>query len=241
MPRMSPEEQRVAQQEEFDRLGAIEKERMPELSPEQVQRMQGTRNSVVAPWLSYAAGMAEKLPETLEDEIKEYAEHQHSRTDSQTEEELARLREENANIAQEYQWLSPDEYADEGARIGTIMHSSDLIKKLTEGCGLTCMYRSHPQPKRVTLLVDTTHGVKEPEVACWVQFGFMPEYSIMNFDEHGVPLQEAYRGWRTVLLQLLLKRMLTEEQATKVFGEAYGPASERYLSILRSFRSDYKE
>ena len=241
MSKLDAEALRAEQQAEFDRLGASEKAPMPELSPEQIQRVQGTRNSEVAPWMSYAANFSEALPETLEEEIKEYAEHHHGHTDAQTEEELARLREENANIAQEYQWLSPDEYADEGARIGTIMHSSDLIKKLTEGCGLTCMYRSHPQPKRVTLLVDTTHGVKEPEVACWVQFGFMPEYSIMNFDEHGVPLQEAYRGWRTVLLQLLLKRMLTEEQATKVFGEAYGPASERYLSILRSFRSDYKE
>lgn len=241
MSRMSPEEQRAEQQAEFDKLGAIEKAPMPELSPAQIQQMQGTRNSEVAPWLSYAANLAEELPETLQDEIKNYSEQHHGHTDAQTEEELARLQEENANIAQEYQWLSPDEYADEGARIGTIMHSSELIKKLTENCGLVCMYRSHPQPKRVTLLVDTTHGTKEPEVACWVQLGFMPEYSIMNFDEHGAPLQEAYRGWRTVLLQLLLKRMLTEEQATKVFGEAYGPASARYLSILRSFRSDYKE
>jgi hypothetical protein len=241
MSRLSPEEQRARQQEEFDRQGAIAKAPMPELTPEQIQRVQGTRNSEVAPWMSYAASLAEQLPETLESEIKEYAETAHADTGAEAQEVLARLREENSNLASEYAWLSPDHYADQGARIGIIMHSSELIKKLTEGCGLTCWYRSHPQPKRVTLLVDTTHGVKEPEVACWVQFGFMPEYSCVNFDEHGVVLQEAYRGWRTVLLQLLLKRMLTEEQATKVFGEAYGPASERYLSILRSFRSDYKE
>ena len=239
MSKISPEEARAQQQEEFNKVK--DKLQMPELTPEQVQRTQGTRKSDIPPWMSYAANFAEELPEQLEDEIKEYAEHRHDKSDSQTEEELARLREENDAVAQEYQWLSPDEYEDEGARIGKIMHSSELIKKLTEECGIPCWYRSHPQPKRVTLLVDTTHGVKLPEVACWVQLGFMPEYSIVNFDEHGTVLQEAYRGWRTVLLQLLLKKMVTEDVVTRVFGEAYGPASERYLSILRSFRSDYKE
>jgi hypothetical protein len=140
-------------------------------------------------------------------------------------------------VAQIYQWLSPDEYADEGARIGAIMHSSELIKKLTQDCRLTAAYRPHPQPKRVTLLVDSTNGVKGLEVACWVQLGYMPEFSVCNFDDHGVVLQEAYRGWRTVLLQLLVKRMVTEETVTRVFGEAHGPAAQRYLQILQGFRT----
>ena len=133
--------------------------------------------------------------------------------------------------------MSPAEYADEKARIGRIMHSSELMAKLKDECGLTAQYRPHPQPKRITLLVDRTSGIKGLEVACWVQFGYMPEFSICNFDEHGVVLQEAYRGWRTVLLQLLIKRMVTEETINRVFGPAVGPAATRYLTIAQNFRN----
>lgn len=236
MSREDLEAQRAQEQAEFNK--AAELQPMPDLTPEQIARTQGTRKSEKAPWETYDAQLTETLDPELEAAIAEFASHDpHGHTDSQTEEELCRVKEENDRTAQEYQWLSPEEYEDEGARIGQIMHSSELIKKLTEDCKLTALYRSHPQPKRITLLVDTTNGVKSPEVACWVQFGYMPEFSICNFDSHGVVLQEAYRGWRTVLLQLLIKKMLTEEIATRVFGEAHGPAASRYLQILQGFRT----
>ena len=146
------------------------------------------------------------------------------------------MKEENDSLARDYQWLNPGEYEDEKARIGRIMHSSELIKKLTEECNMSAVYRPHPQPKRVTLLVDPTLGIQGMQVACWVQFGYMPEYSICNFDDHGVVLQEAYRGWRTVLLQLLVKHMIDEETINRVFGEAVGPAARKYLEISRAFR-----
>ena len=228
--------QRAEEQAEFNKK--VELLPMPDLTPEQVQAMQGTRKSDKAPWETYGEQLIEKLDPELEAAIAEFASHDpHGTTDSQTQEELCRVKEENDSLAQGYQWLSPDEYADEGARIGTIMHSSELIKKLTQDCRLTASYRPHPQPKRVTLLVDSTNGVKGLEVACWVQLGYMPEFSICNFDDHGVVLQEAYRGWRTVLLQLLVKRMVTEETVTRVFGEAHGPAAQRYLQILQGFRT----
>jgi hypothetical protein len=228
--------QRAEEQAEFNKK--VDLLPMPDLTPEQVQAMQGTRKSEKAPWETYGEQLIETLNPELEAAIAEFASHDpHGTTDSQTHEELCRVKEENDALAQIYQWLSPDEYADEGARIGAIMHSSELIKKLTQDCRLTAAYRPHPQPKRVTLLVDSTDGVKGLEVACWVQLGYMPEFSICNFDEHGVVLQEAYRGWRTVLLQLLVKRMVTEETVTRVFGEAHGPAAQRYLQILQGFRT----
>jgi len=234
--KQSLEIERAKEQAEFNRF--VDREPMPEPTDEQIQRMQGTRKSDKAPWETYADSLVETLDPELEAAVAEYAARDpHECTDTQTQEEYARVKEENDGLAQEYQWLSPAEYEDEGARIGTIMHSSELIKKLTEECKLTAVYRPHLQPKRVTLLVDTTNGIKGMEVACWVQLGYMPEYSICNFDEHGVILQEAYRGWRTVLLQLLIKKMITEEVVTRVFGEAYGPASARYQKILQGFRT----
>ena len=229
------EAQRAEEQAEFNR--SIPLEQMTDLTPEQIQAMQGTRKSEKAPWETYNDQMTERLDPELEAAIAEFASHDpHGHTDSQTEEELCRVKEENDNLARDYQWLNPGEYEDEKARIGLIMHSSELIKKLTEECGISARYRPHPQPKRITLLVDTSQGIKGMEVACWVQFGYMPEYSICNFDDHGVVLQEAYRGWRTVLLQLLVKHMIDEETINRVFGEAVGPAARKYLELVRAFR-----
>ena len=227
--------QRAEEQAEFNRITPLEQ--MPDLTPEQIQAMQGTRKSEKAPWETYNDQMTERLDPELEAAIAEFASHDpHGHTDSQTDEELCRVKEENDNLARDYQWLNPGEYEDEKARIGRIMHSSELIKKLTEECGISARYRPHPQPKRITLLVDTSQGIKGMEVACWVQFGYMPEYSICNFDDHGVVLQEAYRGWRTVLLQLLVKHMIDEETINRVFGEAVGPAARKYLELVRAFR-----
>ena len=229
------EAQRAEEQAEFNRITPLEQ--MPDLTPEQIQAMQGTRKSEKAPWETYNDQMTERLDPELEAAIAEFASHDpHGHTDSQTDEELCRVKEENDNLARDYQWLNPGEYEDEKARIGRIMHSSELIKKLTEECNMSAVYRPHPQPKRVTLLVDPTLGIQGMQVACWVQFGYMPEYSICNFDDHGVVLQEAYRGWRTVLLQLLVKHMIDEETINRVFGEAVGPAARKYLEISRAFR-----
>jgi hypothetical protein len=227
--------QRAEEQAEFNKK--VDLLPMPDLTDEQIQAMQGTRKSEKAPWETYNEQLTERLDPELEAAIAEFASHDpHGHTDSQTQEELCRIKEENDALAHDYQWLSPDEYEDEKARIGRIMHSSELIKKLTEECGLNARYRSHPQPKRITLLVDSTQGIRGMEVACWVQFGYMPEFSICNFDEHGVVLQEAYRGWRTVLLQLLIKRMVDEDTVNKVFGEAVGPAAKKYHQIMQQFR-----
>ena len=229
------EEISAQQQAEFDRQGDLLP--MPDLTPEQIQQVQGTRNSEAAPWETYGDDFDEKLSPELEEAIKEFSETDpHQNTGSEAQEELARLKEGNDAAAVEYQWLDPSEYAEEGARIGSILHSSQFIGLLIEDCGLTAIYRVHPQPKRLTLVVDTSHGQALPEIACWVQAGFMPEFSICNFDDHGVVLQERLRGWRTCLMQMVLKRMLTQEQVEKVFGEATGPASERYNSFMYSLR-----
>lgn len=204
----------------------------------EMQKLQGTRNSDVPPWMSYAASLEEKLDPQLEDAIKRYEENRYESTSSQNQEELARQKELNAEIAKQYQFLHPEEYQDEGPRIGKIMHSSVFINKLRKECNLECWYRQHPQPRKITLIVRRKEGL-DPEVACWAQEGFMPEYSIVRFDEHNVPLDEKFRGWRTCLLQIIIKGIVSEEKAHAVFGKAYGPVSNRYNSTLYGFRNHY--
>lgn len=70
-----------------------------------------------------------------------------------------------------------------------------------------------------------------------LQYPFGPEYSIMNFNKLNVPTQEKYRGWRTALLALIVKDVITEEEALRAFGPAIGPAAEFYNSELFKFRN----
>ena len=188
-----------------------------------------------APWEDYGQELVGKDDAAMEAAVKAYAQNRHESTSSETKEELARRKEENDLIAREYQWVHPSEYADRGPRIGKILHSSKLITIL-RAMGLKCWYRQHPQPQKLTLLV-LERGKRN--VGCWVQGGYMPEFSIMRFDEHGVPLDEAFRGWRTVLMQLALKQVISERRINEVFGHARGPASSRYEKFMGSLRTNF--
>lgn len=188
-----------------------------------------------APWEDYGQELVGKDDAAMEAAVERYAQNRYETASEETKEELARRKEENNLIAREYQWVHPSEYADRGPRIGKILHSSKLITILRE-MGLKCWYRQHPEPQKLTLLV-LERGKRQ--VGCWLQGGYQTEFSIMNFDEHGVPLQEAYRGWRTVLMQLSLKGLISERQINKVFGPARGPASTRYNKFMGSLRTNF--
>lgn len=208
---------------------------MPE-KPEPVYTGQGTRTQEVAPWMTYDSEMKETFSKELEQEIAEYSKHRYDPAQSSTEskEELCRQKEINQEMVKDYQWVKPEEYEYIGPRIGTVMHSSTFLNKLRKDCHLDCWYVVHPHPDKATLIVNTPSG---PQVAGWVQLGFMVEFEIMRFDDKGVPLDSRRRGWRTAALQLILKGMLSEEISNKIFGPAVGPASERYNSTLYSFRN----
>jgi hypothetical protein len=208
-----------------------------EANLQDVMKSQGTRLSELPPWMTYAASLDEKLDPRLEEAVKRYSENRHDDSSNQNKEELHRQKELTSEMVKQYQWLTPDEYKDEEVRKGKPMHSEEFIKKLREELHVKCWYIEHPQPQKLTLLISDRDGITKPEVACWVQYGWMPEYSIMRFDDHGVPLDEKFRGWRTPLLQLILKGVLGENDVDRVFGKASGPASERYLRTLWGVRN----
>lgn len=194
-----------------------------------------------APWETYSESFNQKLSPELEEAVKRYSERVHEKSSQQNEEELCRQREMSQDMAREYQFLRPEEYADQKPRIGKIMHSSEFISKLQKECNLKCWYRPHPQKGKVTLVAQRGSGTIPPEVGCWAQNGFMQEFSLVSFDDHGVPLAEKRRGWRTCLLQIIIKGLVSEQLAHKVFGSATGPASKRYNSTLFGFRNEYKK
>ncbi len=202
-------------------------------------KVTGTHTSNVNPWDSYAAEMGASMSPELEAAVAEYAERMYDAGESsnQNKEELHRQKELSDETSKEYQWLKPEEYADQQARIGRILNHVEF-KTLLEKAGLTCVYGTHPHKDKASLYISKD-GLKQPEYACWVQIGQMPELSMMRFDDHGVPLNERRRGWRTCLLQIILKGLLTEEKANVHFGrpkvtEQY----HRYNSMLQSFRNN---
>lgn len=223
---------------DFASIGHLFKAQEESLETEQLTG-QGTRLSETAPWESYGAELDTPMSSQVAEGVAEYTKHRYADNPSnETKEELHRQREINDELSKEYQWLHPAEYADEGPRIGTVIHAHELLnrlRKIGRVAGIRFFYRDHPQPDKITLLYKRDG---EPlQVACWVQNGLMPEYSFMRFDEHGVPLNEKRRGWRTCLLQMIMKGLISERDANKEFGVACGPASTRYLRTLFEFRN----
>jgi hypothetical protein len=206
-----------------------------EPTPEQIQKSQGTRLDSRAPWETY--DLQDEMTPELAAAVAEYSTHRHDDSSNQAKEELAKQKEYSNEVAKEYQWCTPEEYKEIQMRFGRIMNHAELITKLRDECHLKVYYQDHPHPDKLVLLYSDSLGMKKPEMACWVQNGYMPEYTVMGFDDHGAPLAEKYRGWRTVLLQLILKNILTEELAHKVFGPALLPCAERYNTILHSHRN----
>lgn len=205
------------------------------MTAEEIAKSQGTRNSAENPWESYDSELDLNDPALVE-AIKEYEGRvSDAESSNQTKEELARLREGALEKAKEYQWVTPEEYKNSGDRVGRIMHSDVFIAKLRQA-GVKCWYRKHPQPRKTTLVVQVNN--ETPKVGCWVQSGFMPELSVMKFDDHGVPLDEKYRGWRTCLLQLILHGVISQSRSEDIFGKApVTPAFHRYNATLQKFRS----
>jgi hypothetical protein len=205
---------------------------------EQVQVTGTNQNREVNPWDSYGAEMETVLSPEMAAAVAEYAERQYDydSTSNQNKEALAEQKEYSDEVAKQYQWIKPEEYADFEQRIGRVMSHAEFITLLRKA-HVICHYRQHPHEDKAVLYVSKDVN-SEAEKACWVQVGQMPELSIMNFDDHGAPLAERRRGWRTCLLQLILTGRISEAMANITFGrpkqtEAYA----RYNKTLLAFRN----
>lgn len=206
------------------------------MTAEEIQKHQGTRLKNKPTWETYDDELTpQESPELLE-AMAEYASRvSDAEASSETKDELCRLKEASENVAKEYRWVSPEEYKNAGERVGRIMHSSTFITLLRKA-GVKCWYAAHPLAGRVTLIIQRQD--LPAEMGCWCMLGFAPELSVMRFDEHGVPLDEKYRGWRTCLLQLILKGAISERTANEIFGKPpVTKAFHRYNATLQSFRN----
>jgi hypothetical protein len=115
-------------------------------------------------------------------------------------------------------WMKPQEMDDEGYLLELSHASTQRQKDLLTYNFLAC--RDGRKVQR------TLTSLQDPG----------PEYSVMRFNERGVATKEKYRGWRTVLLVLIVAEVLIEAEAEKAFGPAIGEAGAWYRQQLKVYR-----
>lgn len=73
----------------------------------------------------------------------------------------------------------------------------------------------------------------------WMDIPAMYEWSVLRLDEHELPIGEKFRGWRTVVSEMVRHRVVTEPKAHRIFGLPTGPQSLFYRKRLQIYRQGY--
>ena len=220
---------------------------LPDNIPEHIKRrLMGTSADTRAPWETYQRDPLAGCSPELQSEIAEYSHKHHGKTSSQNVEELCRQKELTRNSVKEYKFYRQDELTTEEGKKGRVMHCLEFLKILEK---VRPAYMSANIRKGLTGLA-VYHPVDESDAetgqmkrvdwhyVCAVQVGFMWEYSVLHVDPRtGLPLNEKWRGWRTVLLRLIQQGHLTEQQALELFGPALGAPARRYNEQLYYWRN----
>lgn len=201
--------------------------------------LKGTHKESVAPWDSYESELCPKIKDPmLEAAVAEYESRPyHQKSSNQNIEEAHRQKEISWDMSREYRWLKLDEYKDEESRLIDLLHPAAFLRKLT-GMGLNCWYAGEPWNGRVALYAKKGSG--EDTFVSAVPCSTMPAFSVMRFDSHGIPLDEKYRGYWTVLLRLIIDEFVTEDQTIAAFGIPRGPGGEVTRRMLYNVRNRNK-
>ncbi len=225
----------------------IVRKALPTNVPDHVKRrLMGTSADSRAPWETWrqADPLANCSPE-LKQEIAEYSQKHHGKTSSSNIEELCRQKEMSKEMVKEYKFYNQDELTrDDATRKGRTLHCLEFLKQLETirpaylsaniQKGLTGLAVYHPKD---VVGEDGVARRVDWHYVCGVQVGYMYEYSVLYVDDKGLPLNEKWRGWRTVLLRLIQLGHVTEEQALRVFGEPTPAGAKRYLEQLYFWRN----
>lgn len=158
----------------------------------------------------------------------------HTKSSEETKELYAKLHEQNVDNGKQFHWEQQVELAK--LRQGRVIHILEFLRLLRTIIPAQLTGVSKAGLVKLEVGIATNRGL-EYVFACGINGGSMHEYSTMYFDAYGLPTSEMYRGWRTVLLRLIISGYISEEQANKVFGEATGPEARRYKEQLFFYRN----
>lgn len=179
-----------------------------------------------------------------------------ARTTQEMVEKSQMLHEMNERAAQKNHWDGQGRWLgkeNEEMRIVNIMTPLQWLARLEQVIGEKRVFINRfAVLKRVALLVPNTAANrklilipgetetpedKTPFLAVGtLQWPCGPEWMIPKFDEYGVPVRAKYLGWRTALLCLIEKKIITEKEAHKAFPLGSGPAGDWYRQQLFEIR-----
>ena len=146
-------------------------------------------------------------------------------------------REISNSMVQEYRMDDEDILTDFKSRNINITGTKEFVLKLREN-GVRCfaLYNGMPGTVGLWCVVPTKNGTDVRYIA-YMQKPAMIEWSVLALDDHGLPAGESYRGWRTVLCEMIKKGVLTEQRAHEIFGAPTDSiVSRRYRRTLFEFR-----
>lgn len=116
------------------------------------------------------------------------------------------------------------------------MGTRDFIKKLRDN-GVKCFTIDNGMSGTVGLWAFRQYS-EQPLYICFLQIPAMYEWSLLRLDEHNLPAGERFRGWRTVLSQLIVKKILSEKRAHEIFGKPTESINgRRYRETLYNYRN----
>lgn len=122
------------------------------------------------------------------------------------------------------------------ARKVNAISTRDFIRKLRAN-GVRCFTIDNGMPGTVGLWCMRPNAA-DPIYVCFCQIPWMYEWSLLRLDEHGLPAGERFRGWRTVLSQLIVKKVLSEKRIHEIFGKPTESINgRRYRETLFNYRN----
>lgn len=156
-------------------------------------------------------------------------------------------------------WKNTTDYLNDEARLtGRWMHWADFVQLLQRACpdlfimegGLHNHLAVYEVHDRLVFDSETVGGMwrSDPlgcrysfnsKYVCGIPMVKMPEYSTYVIDDRDIIHKQKQKGWRTPLLQVILKGYLPEQKAIKIFGEPRGEASVVYRRTLYEWRNRY--
>jgi hypothetical protein len=104
------------------------------------------------------------------------------------------------------------------ARKVNAIATRDFIQKLRKN-DVKCFTVDNGFPPQTVALWAVRPSSNEVQYICYLQVPAQYEWSVLKVDRHGLPAGEDFRGWRTVLIQLITKGIMTEAKAHQVFGK----------------------
>ncbi len=127
-------------------------------------------------------------------------------------------KEASDNQVSQYKMEHQDILTNSKARKVNAIATRDFIQKLRQN-GVKCFTVDNGFPPQTVALWAVRPNSNQVQYVCYLQVPAMYEWSVLKVDRHGLPAGEDFRGWRTVLAQLITKNIMTEAKAHAVFGK----------------------